>query len=138
MGAKTILVTDIGPIGCSPSQLAIKSVNGECIDSDNNIAINYNVGLKLLISQLNSQFRDSKFVYVNSFDPILEYRNNPTKYGMFPCCSLNSLYISFNFETVCVHFLALVIYVFIRISSSFKALTTITICKQNLQKSEVF
>ena len=83
LGAKQILVTDIGPIGCIPSQLAVKSVNGECIDFDNNLAINYNAGLKLLISQLNSQFLDSKFIYVDSYDPILEYRNNPTKYGMF-------------------------------------------------------
>ena len=35
---------------------------------------------------------------------------------------------------VCVHFLALASYVFIRTSSSFKALTTITICNAKFTK----
>ena len=82
LGARNVLVTDVGPIGCIPSQLAVKSVNGECVDSDNYLAINFNDGLKQLLSTLNSQFGDSKFVYVNTYDPIYAYSNNPTKYGM--------------------------------------------------------
>ena len=72
---------DLGPVGCIPSQLAARSINGECIDFENNLTKNYNEGLKQVLSQLNSQFGDSKFVYVNTYDPIYDYSNNPTKYG---------------------------------------------------------
>ena len=78
------MVTNLGPFGCIPSQLAVKSVHGECVAFENKISENFNVDLKLLLSRLNSQFHDSKFMYVDTSSRILEYRNNPTKYGMFP------------------------------------------------------
>lgn len=82
LGARNILVSDVGAIGCIPSQLAVKSINGECVDSDNELAQSYNAGLKEMLAQLNFQFGDAKFVFVNTYDSIYDYSNNPTKYGI--------------------------------------------------------
>ena len=98
------MVTNLGPFGCIPSQLAVKSVNGECVAFENKLSENFNVGLKLLLSRLNSQFHDSKFMYVDTSSRILEYRTNPTKYGMFfmdikldfDCVNLANIKFSFR------------------------------------------
>ncbi|KAI5080741.1 hypothetical protein GOP47_0003924 [Adiantum capillus-veneris] len=81
LGARNISVSSIGPIGCIPSQLARRSVKGECSDYVNNLALDFNTGLKSVIAQLSSQLPKSNFVYAESFDPVYAYRSNPQQYG---------------------------------------------------------
>lgn len=81
LGARNVLVFSIGPIGCIPSQLACRSVNGECSEFVNNLALNFNDGLKSVLSQLNSQLPGSRFMYAESFHPVFAYRSNPQQYG---------------------------------------------------------
>lgn len=81
LGARNVSVSSIGPIGCIPSQLARRSVNGECSQFVNNFALNFNAGLKVVISQLNSQLPNSNFVYAESYDPVFAFRSNPEQYG---------------------------------------------------------
>eukprot|EP00250_Pteridium_aquilinum_P011886 c20369_g2_i1 orf=150-1244(+) len=81
LGARNVSVSSIGPIGCIPSQLARRSVNGECSTYVNNLALNFNAGLKSVIAQLNSNLPGSSFVYAESYDPVFAYRSNPQQYG---------------------------------------------------------
>ncbi|MCO5553620.1 hypothetical protein L7F22_007145 [Adiantum nelumboides] len=81
MGARNVSVSSIGPIGCIPSQLARRSVKGECSHYVNNLALEFNADLKSLIATLNSELPGSNFVYAESFDPVFAYRSNPQQYG---------------------------------------------------------
>ena len=44
-----------------------------------------------MLEQLDAQFTDAKIVYADSFNPVLNYVHNPTKYGTLP------LYLSLSF-----------------------------------------
>ena len=80
-----MVISGIGPLGCIPSQLVRqKSVNGECSDYVNNMIQDFNFGLKSILEELDAQFTDAKIVYADSFNPVLNYVHNPTKYGNFP------------------------------------------------------
>ncbi|MCO5553625.1 hypothetical protein L7F22_007150 [Adiantum nelumboides] len=102
MGARNIVVTSIGPIGCIPAVVARRSKNGECVEFVNNLARNFNVQLKLLVSQLNAQLSGSNFFYAETFDSIFEYRNNPQKYGFkygdTACCGAGK----YNGKVLCL------------------------------------
>ncbi|KAI5080745.1 hypothetical protein GOP47_0003928 [Adiantum capillus-veneris] len=102
MGARNIVVTSIGPIGCIPAVLARRSKNGECSEYVNNLAREFNAGLKSLIPQLNGQLPGSNFFYGETFDSFFNYRNNPQKYGFKygdkACCGAGK----FNGNVLCL------------------------------------
>lgn len=102
MGARIVAVSSIGPIGCIPAQLARRSKNGECSESVNKLATDFNAQLKPLLAQLNTQLPGSNFVYAESFDPIFDYRSNPQKngfkYGDKACCGAGR----FNGNLLCL------------------------------------
>eukprot|EP00250_Pteridium_aquilinum_P012915 c21027_g1_i1 orf=107-826(-) len=82
MGARKIVITNVAPIGCIPNQLAkIRSVNGECSDFANNLALGFNQRLNFLIQNLNGQLEGASFIVIDTFNPVLELRNNPSQYG---------------------------------------------------------
>eukprot|EP00249_Psilotum_nudum_P005586 c19037_g1_i1 orf=1-579(-) len=57
LGARKLVVTGIGPIGCVPSQLAQRGLRsgGRCLTRINLIAINYNTALKAMLTELNQE-----------------------------------------------------------------------------------
>lgn len=90
LGVRNLAIANIGPIGCIPEQTSRKSVQGECVENMNSLASNYNEGLKGLIDELNSKLPGAQFVYVDTFDPVVAFRNDPAKYGfkdgVTACC----------------------------------------------------
>ncbi|MCO5610901.1 hypothetical protein L7F22_065144 [Adiantum nelumboides] len=82
LGACLIVVSNIGPIGCIPSQLVRqRSVNGECSEYVNGLASDFNEGLLGVLKQLNQDLLGIKVVYADVYTSVLEYVQNPTKYG---------------------------------------------------------
>lgn len=82
LGARNVLVTGMGPLGCIPMQLNLRnSTDGSCIEALQQMAVNYNTALKPMLKELNAEFPDAVFAYVNVFDMNMQYINNPTAYG---------------------------------------------------------
>ncbi|XP_024518509.1 GDSL esterase/lipase At4g28780 [Selaginella moellendorffii] len=94
LGARKVTVSNMGPIGCIPSQLQRSSRAGECIQELNDHALSFNAALKPMIEGLNRELKGATFVYVNSYDILNEYIQNPSKYGFqytnMACCGQGS------------------------------------------------
>ncbi|KAH7330926.1 hypothetical protein KP509_20G008400 [Ceratopteris richardii] len=106
LGARMIAVSNIGPIGCIPSQLVRqRSVNGECSEYVNGLARDFNVGLLGVIQQLNQELPDAQFLYADVYTKIDEYVNNYPKYGFksasMACCGRGK----YNGQLLCLPFL---------------------------------
>ena len=66
MGARKIVVFGLGPIGCTPTEIARFGTNGKpCVDSINDVINLFNVRLKPLVNDLNNKFSDAKFTFIN-------------------------------------------------------------------------
>ncbi|XP_061368611.1 GDSL esterase/lipase At4g28780-like [Gastrolobium bilobum] len=90
LGARRVLVTGAGPLGCVPSQLATRSTNGECVVELQQAALTFNSLLVQLITQLNTNVGSDVFVAVNAFQMNMNFITNPEKFGFITskvaCC----------------------------------------------------
>ncbi|XP_024518500.1 GDSL esterase/lipase At4g28780 [Selaginella moellendorffii] len=108
MGARKISVGNMGPIGCIPSQITQRGVNGQCVQNLNEYARDYNSKLKPMLDELNRELRGALFVYVNAYDILSDLVSNPGKNGFTvsnsACCgqgNYNGLFICTAFSTIC-------------------------------------
>ncbi|KAK7336947.1 hypothetical protein VNO77_17501 [Canavalia gladiata] len=90
LGARRVLVTGTGPLGCIPSQLAVRSRNGECVPELQQAAKIFNPLLLQMTKQLNSQLGADVFVAVNAFLMNMNFITYPQTYGFvtskIACC----------------------------------------------------
>ncbi|KAF5454834.1 hypothetical protein F2P56_024470, partial [Juglans regia] len=90
LGARRVLVTGTGPIGCVPAELALHSRNGECAVEIQRAANLFNPQLDQLIIQLNSEIGSDVFVTANAFEMHLDFISDPQAYGFITskvaCC----------------------------------------------------
>ncbi|KAJ4722002.1 GDSL esterase/lipase [Melia azedarach] len=91
LGARKIVVANVGPIGCIPYQRDLNPVAGEnCASFSNQLAQLFNAELKSLLSELSTSLRDSKFVYADVYrmvENILEnYRSYSFESPNSSCC----------------------------------------------------
>ncbi|XP_047173706.1 GDSL esterase/lipase At4g16230-like [Vigna umbellata] len=93
LGARKIVVTNVGPIGCIPSQRDTNPAAGDgCVSFPNQLAQLFNIQLKGLISELNSNLKGSMFVYADVYHILEDMLNNYPAYGFenacTSCCSM--------------------------------------------------
>jgi phospholipase/lecithinase/hemolysin len=70
------------PIGCVPSQRTIAGgIQRECVEKYNEAAKLFNAKLSSKIDSLNTNLPDSKMVYLDVYNPLLDLIQNPAKYG---------------------------------------------------------
>lgn len=84
LGARKVIVSAVGPIGCIPYQLAQYNGNSSrCNEKINDAIILFNNGLKKLISSLNNGriLPGAKFVYLDSYTSSLDLYNNASASG---------------------------------------------------------
>ncbi|KAJ0014155.1 hypothetical protein Pint_20298 [Pistacia integerrima] len=81
LGARRVLVTGTGPLGCVPAELAMRSRNGECSAELQRAASLYNPQLNQILRELNSQFGSDVFVGVNTQAMHNDFVSNPQAYG---------------------------------------------------------
>ncbi|KAL5982820.1 hypothetical protein ACLOJK_016897 [Asimina triloba] len=82
LGLRKFLLAGIGPVGCSPSQLAINQVPpGHCANNVNEIVGPFNEKLRLLIDQLNGNHPEAVIVYGNTYGALGDILNGPATYG---------------------------------------------------------
>ncbi|KAJ3682424.1 hypothetical protein LUZ60_014997 [Juncus effusus] len=90
LGARRVIVTGTGPMGCAPAELAMRSTNGEC-DVELMRATNlFNPQLVEILQELNHQFGSDIFISANSQRINFDYISNPQAYGFktakIACC----------------------------------------------------
>ncbi|CAL9146492.1 GDSL esterase/lipase At5g33370-like [Musa acuminata AAA Group] len=90
LGSRRVLVTGIGPLGCVPAELALRSRTGACDPELQRVPDLYNPQLMQLLSDLNTQYGSSVFVAVNAYKMHMDFITNPGAYGFITsrvaCC----------------------------------------------------
>ncbi|KAL7200067.1 hypothetical protein ACSBR2_022221 [Camellia fascicularis] len=86
LGARKVVVTGVGQIGCIPYELARYNNNNsnknKCNDYINNAIVLFNSGLRKLVDRFNNgQLPGSKFVYLDSFQSTKDLVRNAPSYG---------------------------------------------------------
>ncbi|CAN6475596.1 unnamed protein product [Victoria cruziana] len=82
LGARKVVVTAIGQIGCIPYELSRLSRNGsECVGSINRAVQMFNAGLRALVIRLNRRLPDANFVFFNSYFAFQDIMDNAAYYG---------------------------------------------------------
>ncbi|KAF9587124.1 hypothetical protein IFM89_039641, partial [Coptis chinensis] len=93
MGLRKFLIAGVGPLGCIPNQLATgQAPPGRCVSYVNEMLGTFNLGLRWLVDQLNSNHPGSIFVYGNTYSAVGDILNNPAAYGISVtntgCCGI--------------------------------------------------
>ena len=93
LGARRVLVTGTGPLGCVPAELAMRSNNGQCAVELQRAANLFNPQLVQMLSGLNSQLGADIFIATNTQQSHYNFVNNPQAFG---ACGLNNGVENFN------------------------------------------
>ncbi|KAF3774628.1 GDSL esterase/lipase 7 [Nymphaea thermarum] len=92
LGARKIVVVNVGPLGCMPSQLAKADTNGQCVGRVNQAISAFNSQLVELVKNINSTLPGSTFVHYNVYDTFMNIVDNPAMYGFTvsnrACCGV--------------------------------------------------
>ncbi|KAK7337977.1 hypothetical protein VNO77_18571 [Canavalia gladiata] len=90
IGARRVLVTGTGPLGCVPAELAQRSRNGECSAELQRAASLFNPQLVQMLKQLNGEIGSTVFIGVNTQQMHTDFVSNPQAYGFITskvaCC----------------------------------------------------
>ncbi|TKY54249.1 GDSL esterase/lipase [Spatholobus suberectus] len=82
LGARKIVVANVGPIGCIPSQRDANPGAGDsCVAFPNQLAQLFNTELKGLIAELNSNLEGSEFVYADVYQILEDILQNYVALG---------------------------------------------------------
>ncbi|KAM7526661.1 hypothetical protein LguiA_016563 [Lonicera macranthoides] len=90
LGARRVLVTGTGPMGCVPAELAQHSRNGECAAELQRASSLFNPQLTQMINQLNSKIRTTIFIAANTNIMHNDFISDPQAFGFVSakvaCC----------------------------------------------------
>ncbi|KAL5147902.1 GDSL esterase/lipase EXL3 [Glycine soja] len=100
LGARRIGVIGLPVLGCVPFQRTIQGgIHRECSDFENHAATLFNNKLSSQIDALKKQFPETKFVYLEIYNPLLNMIQNATKYGFEVtdkgCCGTGDFEVGF-------------------------------------------
>lgn len=82
VGARRIVVFGAPPIGCVPYMR--ENYGGEaktCAEDQNKAVLLYNKQLSSMLTSLSHNLTNSKLVYINIYNPLLNIIHNPHKFG---------------------------------------------------------
>jgi len=93
LGARRVLVTGTGPLGCVPAELAMRSTNGGCSAELQRAAALYNPQLERMIIDVNRKIGSDVFIAANTHQMHADFVSNPQAYGTqyIPCRQFTSL-----------------------------------------------
>ncbi|XVF57042.1 hypothetical protein PTKIN_Ptkin06aG0171200 [Pterospermum kingtungense] len=90
LGARKVLVTGTGPLGCVPAELAMRSPSGQCASELQRAAALYNPQLLEMINELNNEYGANIFIAANTARQTTDFIDNPAAYGFttskVACC----------------------------------------------------
>ncbi|XP_058201134.1 GDSL esterase/lipase At4g16230-like isoform X2 [Rhododendron vialii] len=93
MGARKIIVVNVGPIGCIPYQREINPSAGEnCVAFPNELAQMFNAPLKDLVAELSANLKGATFIYADVYRIVDDIVQNYKSYGFeienSACCAV--------------------------------------------------
>ncbi|KAB1199982.1 GDSL esterase/lipase EXL3 [Morella rubra] len=99
LGARRIGVLSAPPIGCVPSQRTVAGgVLRVCSEKYNQAATLFNAKLSSNIDSLTRRLSNSRIVYVDVYNPLLDLIQNPQNYGFGVvdkgCCGTGAIEVS--------------------------------------------
>ncbi|KAK4770828.1 hypothetical protein SAY87_031360 [Trapa incisa] len=105
-GARKVALMGVGQIGCSPNELAQQSADGvTCVQNINDACQIFNNKLRSLVDQINNNFPDAHFIYVNSYGIFQNLIQRPAAFGLrvtsAGCCGIGRN----NGQITCLPFL---------------------------------
>nr|KAJ0218415.1 hypothetical protein LSAT_V11C300147190 [Lactuca sativa] len=84
LGSRRIAIFGAPPLGCLPAQ---RTLNGgglrDCVEEQNNAALLYNNKLQSEVEYLNRSHAESKIVYIDIYNSLLDIMQNPNQYVLF-------------------------------------------------------
>lgn len=90
LGARRVLITGTGPLGCVPAELALRSRDGNCDPELQRAAGMFNPQVVQIINELNNEIGSQVFVAANAFNMHMDFISNPGAYGFetaqVACC----------------------------------------------------
>ncbi|KAK9051621.1 hypothetical protein SSX86_028248 [Deinandra increscens subsp. villosa] len=93
LGARKIVVFGLGQVGCAPAEIARFGTNGKpCVEWINQAVKLFNDKLKSLVTELNSEYQDARFTFINLTSisapqgECLDFADVPLPNN--PCCKL--------------------------------------------------
>ncbi|KAL9225475.1 hypothetical protein vseg_001392 [Gypsophila vaccaria] len=97
MGAKKLVIANIGPIGCIPYLREQYPTAGDnCVEAANQLAQMFNLQLKSLVYELSYNFQASKLVYADvyhiSHDLLMNYMSYGFQNANSACCYMGGRY----------------------------------------------
>ncbi|XP_077250888.1 GDSL esterase/lipase LTL1-like [Tasmannia lanceolata] len=90
LGARRVLVTGTGPMGCVPAELAMRSRDGNCAPELQRAAGLFNPQLNQMLSSLNRQIGGDVFIAANTGQTHFDFISAPQAFGFvtskIACC----------------------------------------------------
>ncbi|KAL8159184.1 hypothetical protein V2J09_000721 [Rumex salicifolius] len=90
LGARRVLVTGTGPLGCVPAELAQRGINGQCAVELMRAAGLFNPQMIEMVRQVNGEIGSDVFVAVNAQRMHMDFISDPQAYGFVTskvaCC----------------------------------------------------
>ncbi|KAL8171855.1 hypothetical protein V2J09_023659 [Rumex salicifolius] len=81
LGARRVLVTGTGPLGCVPAELAQRGRNGQCAPELQRAAGLFNPQLISMIKEINREVGSDIFIAANTNQMHMDFISNPQAYG---------------------------------------------------------
>ncbi|KAI3732309.1 hypothetical protein L1987_63513 [Smallanthus sonchifolius] len=108
LGARNVLVTATGPLGCAPSVIAMRSRNGECATELQRAADLFNPQVTAMIGLLNKKLGSDVFISVEAHHIFYDFITKPKAFGFDmtnkACCGqgpYNGLGLCTAFSNLC-------------------------------------
>ncbi|KAH7571802.1 hypothetical protein JRO89_XS04G0145300 [Xanthoceras sorbifolium] len=90
LGARRVLVTGTGPMGCVPAELAMRGTNGGCSAELQRAASLYNPQLVQMLREVNKKIGKTVFIGANTQQMHMDFVSSPQAYGFttskVACC----------------------------------------------------
>ncbi|CAL0321660.1 unnamed protein product [Lupinus luteus] len=90
LGARRILVTGTGPMGCVPAEMAQRGTNGQCSAEIQRAAELFNPQLETMLQELNRKLGRDVFIAANTAKMHNNFVSNPAAFGFttakVACC----------------------------------------------------
>lgn len=87
LGARKIVVFGLGQIGCAPAEIARFGTGGKpCVESINDVVKLFNERLKALVDELNKDYSDARFTFINLTSILADVVILPN----VPCCQVRA------------------------------------------------
>lgn len=72
----------LAPVGCAPHYLCQnRSVNGECIETINNVMVDFNNAMREILDTLNRNLLDATITFCDAFNGSMDILANSRHYG---------------------------------------------------------